>query len=249
MIKTVIIDDEGSARQIIGGIIKTMPDKFQLAGEGVDVGSGIEIIKEKNPDLVLLDIEMPDGSGFDILEKIGRIDFKIIFITAHSGFAVRAFKFSAIDYILKPIVSSELFRALDKVERAFELKEMNIKLNTLLSNLNPANKNKKLVLRSSDSILSVDISDIYYCESDGGSYTRFYLNGNRVFLVSRPLKEYDDLLCEYDFFRVHKSYLINLNKITRYEKQDGGTVILNNQIEIPVSFRKREQFLKRFTGS
>ena len=246
MIKTVIIDDEKSARVIIRGLLESVPDKFLVVGEGSDVGSGVEAIRNNKPDLVLLDIEMPGGSGFDILEKTGMVDFKIVFITAHSGFAVRAFKFSAIDYIMKPIVSTELFRALDKVERALEVKEINLKLNALLSNLNPDNKKKKLVLKSSDSILSVDISDIYYCESDGGSYTRFYLNGNRVFLVSRPLKEYDDLLSEYNFFRVHKSYIVNLDKVIRYEKQDGGLVILENRAELPVSFRKREQFLERY---
>ena len=241
MIRTVIIDDEISARKIIRGIVETIPGKFQITGEADNVENGIKIIKQTKPGLVLLDIEMPDGSGFDLLERIGKIDFKVIFITAHSGFAIQAFKFSAVDYIMKPIISSDLFRALDKAERRFELEELNLKLNTLLSNLNPAEKNKKLVLRSSESILSVDISDIYYCESDGGSYTRFYLNGNRVFLVSRPLKEYDELLSPYNFFRIHKSYLVNLGKVTRYEKQDGGSVILNNETEIPVSHRKKEE--------
>ncbi|RLD57652.1 MAG: DNA-binding response regulator [Bacteroidetes bacterium] len=246
MIKTVIIDDELNARKIIRGIVETLPERFQILGEALDVKSGIETIKTKQPELVLLDIDMPDGTAFDLLEKIGKIDFKIIFITAHSDFAIQAFKFSAIDYIMKPVISSELFRALDKVEKSFELEEINLKLNSLLSNLDPGNKKKKLVLKSLDSILSVDISEIFYCESDGGSYTRFYLNDNRIFLVSRPLKEYDELLSAHDFFRVHKSYLVNLNKITRYEKQDGGSVILKNQTEIPVSFRKREQFLERF---
>ncbi|NOX48027.1 MAG: response regulator transcription factor [Chlorobi bacterium] len=246
MIKTVIIDDEANARTIIRGIIETLPERFQVVAEASNVKSGVDTIKKEQPDLVMLDIDMPDGNAFDLLEKIGKIGFRIVFITAHSDFAIQAFKFSAIDYILKPVVSSELFRALDKVEKSFELEEINTKLNCLLSNLNPESKKKKLVLKSVDSILSVDISEIFYCESDGGSYTRFYLNNNRKFLVSRPLKEYDELLSSYGFFRVHKSYLVNLNKITRYEKQDGGSVILKNQTEIPVSFRKREQFLERF---
>jgi len=246
MVRTVIIDDELNARIIIRGIVDTLPDRFQVVAEASDVKSGVDAITNSKPDLVLLDIDMPDGTAFDLLEKIGNINFKIIFITAHSDYAIQAFKFSAVDFILKPIISTELFRALDKAEKSIGFEDLNLKVNSLLANLNPENKKKKLILKSIDSILSVDISEIFYCESDGGSYTRFYLSDDRKFLVSRPLKEYDSLLWTYGFFRVHKSYLVNMNKITRYEKQDGGSVILNNQKEIPVSHRKREQFLERF---
>lgn len=248
MIRTVIIDDELNARKIVRGILETIPDKFSIVGEAHNVQSSIELIRKEDPELVLLDIDMPDGTAFDLVHRIGKINFRIIFITAHANYAVQAFKFSAVDFILKPIVSTELFRALDKVEKSIGIEELNIKMSTLLNNLNPVNKNKKLVLKSMDSILSVDISEIYYCESDGGSYTRFYLINDQVFLVSRPLREYDELLSDYNFFRVHKSYLVNLNRVTRYLKQDGGTAIVNNQFEIPVSHRKREEFLERFTA-
>ncbi|HPE56528.1 MAG TPA: LytTR family DNA-binding domain-containing protein [Bacteroidales bacterium] len=246
MIRTVIIDDEINGRKIVRGIVETQPERFIVAGEGFDIKSGLQVIKLQKPDLVLLDINLPDGTAFDLLEQIGHVDFKIIFITAHSDYAVQAFKFSAVDYILKPIISTELYRALDKVEQSMSIEDLNVKMSSLLANLNPVNKTKKLVLKSIDSILSVDISEIYYCESDGGSYTRFYLDNDQVFLVSRPLKEYDDLLTNHNFFRVHKSYLVNLNKVSRYVKQDGGTVIINNRFEIPVSHRKREEFLERF---
>lgn len=248
MIRTVIIDDELNARKIVRGILETIPDKFSIVGEAHNVQSSIELIRKEDPELVLLDIDMPDGTAFDLVHRIGKINFRIIFITAHANYAVQAFKFSAVDFILKPIVSTELFRALDKVEKSIGIEELNIKMSTLLNNLNPVNKNKKLVLKSMDSILSVDISEIYYCESDGGSYTRFYLINDQVFLVSRPLREYDELLSDYNFFRVHKSYLVNLDRVTRYLKQDGGTAIVNNQFEIPVSHRKREEFLERFTA-
>lgn len=246
MIRTVIIDDEQNARTIIRSIVETIPEKFEIIGEANNVSNGIDVIRENSPDLVLLDIDMPDGTAFDLLNKIGKIEFKIIFITAHANYAIQAFRFSAVDFILKPIVSTELFRALDKVEKSIGIEELNVKMSSLLANLNPQNKNKKLVLKSMDSILSVEISEIFYCESEGGSYTRFYLNNNQMFLVSRPLREYDELLSSYNFFRVHKSYLVNLNKIKRYVKQDGGSVVLSNEIEIPVSHRKREEFLERF---
>lgn len=246
MIRTVIIDDEQNARKIIRSIVETIPNKFDIVAEADNISVGIKMISQHSPDLVLLDIDMPDGTAFDLLNKIGKIEFKIIFITAHAHYAVQAFRFSAVDFILKPIVSTELFRALDKAEKTIGIEELNVKMSSLLANLNPQNKNKKLVLKSMDSILSVEISEIYYCESEGGSYTRFYLNNNQMFLVSRPLREYDELLSAHNFFRVHKSYLVNMNKIKRFVKQDGGAVILSNETEIPVSHRKREEFLQRF---
>ncbi len=246
MIRTVIIDDEINARLTICGIVEAMADDFRVVAEAEDVSGGIETIKNHKPDLVLLDIDMPDGNAFNLLDEIGNIDFKIIFITAFDEYAIKAFKFSAIDYILKPIISSELLRALNKTKKAFEMEEMNLKLNTLLSNLKASEDSKKLVLKSHDSILSVDVNDIYFCESDGGSYTRFYFSGNKQFLVSKPLKEYDRLLSGFGFFRIHKSYLVNMKKITKYDKLSGGSVILENQKALPVSFRKRDQFIKEY---
>jgi len=185
-------------------------------------------------------------NAFNLLEEIGTINFKIIFITAYSDYAVQAFKFSALDYILKPVVSSELLQSLEKVTKTIELEEIQLKLKNLLLNINNQPTKKKLILKSADSIISVDIADIYFCESEGGSYTRFHLAEKKKILVSKALKEYDNLLSSFNFFRIHKSYLVNLDKIVKYNKQDGGYVILANQDEIPVSVRKRELFLERF---
>lgn len=231
---------------MVRDIVGLMPDKFTIVDEASDVKSAKESIIAHNPELVLLDIDLPDGNAFTLLEQLGNISFKIIFVTAYSEFAVQAFKFSALDYILKPVVSSELLQALDKVTKTMELEEIRTKLDTLLLNIGNQRKKKKLVLKSADSILSVDIADIYFCESEGGSYTRFHLEEQKIILVSRALKEYDSLLSAFNFFRVHKSYLVNLEKIVKYNKQDGGSVLLANQIELPVSTRKRDQFLERF---
>ena len=249
MISTLIIDDELNARKIIRGIVETLDQEFTIVGEAHDVKSGLEQIKKHRPELVLLDIDMPDGNAFNLLEKIGKIDFRIIFITAHSDFAIQAFRFSAIDYILKPIVSTELFRALNKAKKTFEMEEVNVKLDALLSNLKSNETKKKVVLKTSGSILCVDINDIYFCESDGGSYTRFHFKDKSKFLVSKPLKEYDEMLSDFNFFRIHKSYLVNLNKIVSYEKQAGGSVILDNQTELTVSHRRRETFLQRYLSA
>ncbi len=249
MISTLIIDDELSARKIIRGIVETLDQEFTIVGEAHDVKSGLEQIKKLNPDLVLLDIDMPDGNAFNLLQEIGKIDFRIIFITAHSDFAIQAFRFSAIDYILKPIVSTELFTALNKAKKTFDMEEVNMKLDALLSNLKSNDAKKKVVLKTSASILCVDIDDIYFCESDGGSYTRFHFKDKSKFLVSKPLKEYDEMLSSFNFFRIHKSYLVNLDKIVSYEKHAGGSVILDNQTELTVSHRRREQFLNRYMSA
>ena len=249
MITTLIIDDELSARKIIRGIVESVVSEFEIVGEAHDVKSGLEQIKKHQPDLVLLDIDMPDGNAFNLLQQIGKIDFRIIFITAHSDFAIQAFKFSAIDYILKPIVSTELFRALNKAKKTFEMEEVNVKLDALLSNLKSNETKKKVVLKTTGSILCVDIDDIYFCESEGGSYTRFHFKDKSKFLVSKPLKEYDEMLSDFNFFRIHKSYLVNLDKIVSYEKQAGGSVILDNQIELTVSHRRREPFLNRYLSA
>jgi two-component system LytT family response regulator len=248
LIRTIIIDDELNARTIVGDIVKLMPDKFVIIDEASDIKSAKIAIAKHNPDLVLLDIDLPDGNAFKLLQELGAINFKIIFITAYSEFAVQAFKFSALDYILKPVVSSDLTLALEKVNKRVELEEMKIKLNNLLLNINNHPAKKKLVLKSANSIISVDIADIFFCESEGGSYTRFHFAEKKEILVSKALKEFDNLLCKFNFFRVHKSYLVNLDKIIRFDKHDGGSIVLTNKIEIPVSLRKRESFLERFAA-
>lgn len=246
LIRTVLVDDEANARAMVREIVGLVQDRFVIIGEASDKKSAREAIINNNPDLVLLDIDLPDGNAFQLLQEIGNVNFKIIFITAFSDYAVQAFKFSALDYILKPVVSTELLQALDKVTKTIELEEIRTKLDTLLLNISNQPKKKKLVLKSADSIISVDIADIFFCESEGGSYTRFHLAEQKNILVSKALKEYDNLLSGFNFFRVHKSYLVNLEKITRYNKQDGGSVLLANQIELPVSTRKRDLFLERF---
>lgn len=246
MIRTVIIDDEINARTIVRDIVKQLPDKFLIVDEAFDIKSAKVAIAKHQPDLVLLDIDLPDGNAFKLLQDLGTINFKIIFITAYSEYAVQAFKFSALDYILKPVVPSELIQSLEKVTKSIELEEIQLKLDNLLLNINNQPTKKKLVLKSADSIISVDIAEIYFCESEGGSYTRFHFDEEKNILVSKALKEYDNLLSAFNFFRVHKSYLVNLEKIVRFNKLDGGSIVLANKIEIPVALRKRELFLKRF---
>ena len=242
MIKTVVIDDEPKARETIINILGLGPSNVSVVGEAEDVKSGYEVIKKLNPDVVLLDINLPDGTGFDILKRFDKISFKIIFITAHEEYAVRAFKFSALDYILKPVTAGNLFQAIEKAQTTIQKEETDIKLSAFLSNLN---KIKKIVLKTAESIHIINIKDIIRCEADV-NYTTFYLVNSETLLVSRPLKEYSELLEPSGFYRTHQSHLVNLDHISRYDKVDGGHLVMIDESIVPVSHRKKDDLFGLF---
>jgi two-component system LytT family response regulator len=188
---------------------------------------------------------MDDGTGFDLLEAIDNIDFKIIFITAYEQYAIKAFKFSAVDYILKPVNPEELAEA---VQRAGEVQqeEYNTRLEALAENIKEeGHQQKKIILKTLENIYLMDVKDITYCESDG-CYTKMNTADGEMIIVSKTLKEYDELLKDQGFYRIHKSYLINLKYIKRFEKQDGGYVVLSGDEKIPVASRKKEELLELF---
>lgn len=242
MISIAVIDDEPKARETIINILGLSPVELVVVGEADDVISAYELILLNTPDLVLLDINLPDGTGFDLLKKFDQINFKVIFITAHEEYAIKAFKCSAIDYILKPITAAELLKAIEKANDSLSKEETAFKLSTLLSNLD---KLKKIVLKTSESIHIVNVQHIVHCEADV-NYTTFYLTGGEKLIVSKPLKEYDDLLCQTGFFRTHQSHLVNLEHILRYDKTDGGYLVMDNNSTIPVSTRKKEALFQLF---
>jgi two-component system LytT family response regulator len=242
MISIAVIDDEPKARETIINILGLSPVELAVVGEADSVTSAYELILLNTPDLVLLDINLPDGTGFDLLKKFDQINFKVIFITAHEEYAIKAFKCSAIDYILKPITAAELLKAIEKAHESLNKEETAFKLSTLLSNLD---KLKKIVLKTAESIHIVNVQHIVHCEADV-NYTTFYLTGGEKLIVSRPLKEYDDLLCQAGFFRTHQSHLVNLEHILRYDKTDGGYLVMNNNSTIPVSTRKKEALFQLF---
>ncbi len=241
-LKTVIIDDESKAREAIREMIRIYCPGVELIGEAQDVLSGIQLVKSAQPDLVFLDIKMPDGTGFDLLNRIEKKDFALIFLTAFDEYAVKAFRFSAIDYLLKPLDPDELIIAVDRVISSLENERDN--LSALLNNLKSIQKDsKKLVLKTAESIFLVNISDIIRCESTG-NYTKFFLTNQKPVLVSHTLKDYDDILNEYHFFRVHQSHLVNLDHIMRLDKADGGTLIMSDNQSVPVSTRKKDALVK-----
>ena len=242
MIRTIIIDDEQRARETICEIIKLHCEDVQIVGQADSVSSGFEVIKNAVPDVVLLDIQLADGTAFDLLKQFGTVDFKVIFITAYEQYAIEAFRFSALDYILKPIDPDELKKAVYKAQHSLEQENFGLMLNTFLSNTDNISKaNKKIVLNTSGSIHIVKVQDIIRCEADR-NYTQFYFNDGKKLLVSRTLKEFDEMLHEYGFLRVHQTHLINLDYLERYEKE--GYAVMKDKSTLPVSFRKKDHLLK-----
>jgi two-component system, LytTR family, response regulator len=245
MLRVLIIDDESPVRATLRGLLDKTCPRVKIVGEASSVASGIRAIREKSPDLVLLDIKMDDGTGFDLLKRFENINFKIIFITAYEEYAIRAFEFSAIDYILKPVNPEKLVEAVKRAD-CLRQKEFNTQLGALKENLeNPGKQNKKIILKNQESIFLFNVDDIIYCQSDG-SYTHFVTCDSQKITVSKLLKDYDALLSGSGFLRIHRSHLINLKHIKRFDRQDGGYVVMSNETQIPVSTSGRERLLELF---
>ncbi|MGB1508340.1 MAG: LytR/AlgR family response regulator transcription factor [Crocinitomicaceae bacterium] len=242
MYKVLIIDDENRTRQLIANMIDSFDFDLQTIPDGENVESGIKAIKEHNPDIVFLDIQMPDGTGFDVLRSIKDKNFAVIFITAHEEFAIKAIKFSALDYLLKPVDPTELKDALKKAIDIIQEEGESSQFEALQKNINPHEK-RRLVLKTQESVHVVDLDDIIRCEADR-NYTSFFLSQNKKILVSKTLKEYETLLSGHHFLRVQQSHLININYVERYDKKNGGAVVMKDGSEVPLSSAKREVFFQ-----
>jgi two-component system LytT family response regulator len=237
--RTVIIDDEAKGRQTLKNFIVKYAPQLEVIGEANDVNSGIALIEKERPGLVFLDIQMPDGTGFDLLGQVMFTDFKLIFCTSYDQYAVKAFRFSAIDYLLKPI-DPDVFKA--AVEKAMQnnIEESKKSFEVLSQNKMGF---KRIALHSAEGISLVDIAEIIRCESSV-NYTRIVMKDGSNVLVTKTLKEYDEMLSEHRFIRVHKSFLVNLLHIKKYLKGEGGWVIMSDGSKIEVSRRKKEVLLE-----
>lgn len=246
MIRTIIIDDEARSREALREMLKLYCTGIEVVAEGSDVKSGIAAINEHNPQLVLLDIKMPDGTGFDLIRKIMPVTFRLIFFTAYEEYAIKAFRFNAIDYLTKPIDPTELQSAIEKASSTIENENINDRLKKLLLDYTKPQmpENRKLVLKTSDTIHIVDVENIVRCESDR-NYTIFHLDNKQKILMSKSIKEYSDLLEQLNFYRVHHSHLINLKYLVKF-KRDELMCVLKDDTEIPVSTRKRDELLRLF---
>ena len=244
MIRALIIDDEKKNRDLISGLLSQYFPNIDIVGQAEGVKSGLGAINQHRPDLVLLDIKMEDGNAFDLLQQIPEINFKIIFITAYEEYALKAIKFSALDYLLKPVSVEDLRQAFVRAENQI-LAELKQQLATLHSNLQSP-KDKTLVLRTSEKIFLVGVKDIIRCEADR-NYTCFHVNGQRKYLVSQPMGDYEELLEEYGFLRIHKSHMVNIAFIDNFDRTEGGAIILKDRTELPVARRKKIELIERIS--
>jgi len=243
MKKIVIIDDENRTRDLIARMIDSFGFDVVTIPEGENVQSGIEAIEKHQPDIVFLDIQMPDGTGFDVIRSIDNKTFEVIFITAHEEFAIKAIKFSALDYLLKPIDSTELKAALEKALDTIDEKKESSQFEALQKNISPTEK-RRLVLKTQESVHVVELDQIIRCEADR-NYTSFFLKDNKKILVSKTLKDYETLLSGHNFLRVQQSHLVNIDYVDRYDKKNGGAVVMKDGSEVPLSPAKRDLFFKR----
>lgn len=249
MIKTVIIEDEQKSREMLAGIIQKNCPQLQIVGLAKNVNDGVEVIKKENPDLVFLDISMPDGSGFDLLEKVQGHKFELIFATASDQHAIRAIKYSACDYLLKPIDIEGLKTAVEKVAQKKNASPNMENLNFLIQQLKKSDDSfQKITLPTGNAYEIVNIKDIIRCEADG-SYTTFYLTDKRKLMISAGLKHYEELLPESEFIRVHHHHLINMNHVVRFLKEDGGYAVMSDGTKIEISRRKKDAFMDKLNKS
>lgn len=236
--RTVIIDDEAKGRITLNNFIRKYAPGLNIVGEADSVESGVKLIDDTKPDLVFLDVQLPDGTGFDVLGMVSFNDFQLIFCTAFDQYAIKAFRFSAIDYILKPIDPDVFISAVNKLQH-FQGEHLNKQLEVLMGN---RNEMLRMALHSADGIHLVNVKDIVRCESSG-NYTTFHFKNAPELLVSKTLKEFDDMLASHRFLRIHKSHLINLDQITTYLKGEGGWVKMSDGSTVEVSRRRKDELL------
>jgi len=249
MITTVIIEDEGHSRNMLLEMLHENCMQINVVGEADSVKTGLAAIAEHRPQLVFLDIELKSETSFQILEQVPKINFELIFTTAFDHNALNAIKICAIDYLLKPIDLNELRIVVAKAEKRINREYLNKNLEVLLNNIKTSSQYKhRIALPAPEGLLFVNVSDIIYCESDG-PYTKFIFKQADKIVTSKHLKEYEDLLSGYDFFRIHKSSLVNLQEIQKYIRGDGGQLIMSNGVTLNVSKQRKEDFLNIYSGS
>lgn len=249
MIKAVIIDDEKDSVDTLKWKLENYCPDVKVIESFNDPAEGVSYLKMNPPDLLFLDIEMPMLTGFDVLEELGRnISFDIIFTTAYDNFGIQAVKFSALDYLLKPVQNKELKEAIEKHIKKSKQKISSEQIDVLLNNVQAEKKGRggKIALASKESIEFVDPQDIVVCEASS-NYTTIYLAEGRKRVISKTLKDFEDMLKPFGFFRPHNSHLINLARVREFIRGDGGYIVMENKMKIPVSKNRREELLDQLS--
>jgi two-component system LytT family response regulator len=241
----ILLDDEARNVQLLAGMLQLHCPQLTIMASETDAKKGLTLIKELQPQLLFLDIEMPHMNGFETLKKLEPVNFEVIFVTAYGKYAVEAFEHHAAGYVTKPVNTEKLIAAVNTAIKRIEEKSINKNLFSLLEQTTKQPATDKIPLATGSGLLFVKIADIMYCESSG-NYTHFYLQDEKKIVVSRQLGEYEKLLPDNSFIRIHDKYIINLAYIKEYIKGSGGEVKLENGKEIPVASRRKEDFLARF---
>lgn len=244
MINAVIIDDEKDSRDILANYLKKYCPDVEVCGFGESVATGLEAINKHKPDLIFLDIEMPYGNGFDLLDKVGDVTFETVFVTAFDNYAIQALNQSAAYYLLKPISIDELIKAVDKIRTERSQENYTRHAQVLLDNIRTTGQ-QKIMLPTMEGFEIVTISSILYCEA-ADNFTKFYFESGSPLLICRTLKYFEDILKDHRFVRIHRSYLINPDYVIRYAKGKGGSVTMKNNQELEISPNKKEEFLALF---
>jgi two-component system, LytTR family, response regulator len=245
MIKAVIIDDEKDSIVTLKWKLENYCPDVMVVASFDNPAEGVNYLKQNPPNLLFLDIEMPMLTGFDVLEELGHdISFDVIFTTAYDNFGIQAVKFSALDYLLKPAQNKELKEAIDKHLKKAHQKIPPVQIEALLSNVQAERKGKrgKIALASKESIEFVDPQEIIVCEANS-NYTNVYLSEGRKRVISKTLKEFEDMLIPFNFFRPHNSHLINLDLVKEFIRGDGGYLVMENKMRIPVSKNRKEELM------
>lgn len=245
MITSLLIDDDANLRNGMKTFLSRYAPDIEILGEADSVKAGISAIEFHQPNVVFLDIQLGDGTGFDILEQVmqrkGSLSCHVVFITAHEQYAVKAFRFSALDYLLKPVDPEDLNHVVDKIKKTLSGNDNYAHIDLLLENIRKkVDKFKRIALSTSDGIHLFEVSDIIRCESHD-NYTKFYIRDSKPILIAKTLKEYEDLLSEQGFERIHQSHLINLAYLKSYIKKDGGYAVMADNSHLPISQRKKER--------
>ncbi len=245
-LRTLIIEDEEASRITLRNFLDKYCPVVEIVGEASNIKDGYKLINNTNPQLVFLDVEMPYGNAFDLLEQFENPKFETIFVTAFSSYAIQAINLSASSYLLKPVNINQLIEAVDNVFTQIENKQTVRTSSILLENLNIENKQlKKVVLPTQEGFEVITLKDIVHCRAND-NLTDFFLKDGSKRTICRTLKFYEEILSEYDFVRVHKSHIVNINYVKNYKKGKGGEIILTNEANIPVSSTRKNDFLKFF---
>jgi two-component system LytT family response regulator len=239
MIKAIIIDDERHNIENLRILINKHCPEVDIAGSSETISDAVTLIETQRPHVVFLDIQMGPSTGFDLLKNISERNFEVIFVTAYDKYGIQAVKFAALDYILKPIDINELLLAIDKVKEKLAAKQSNKQLDFLVDYLKQNGKPAKIALPQQQEVRYVPVVDIIRCEAQN-TYTWFFLSNNDKILVSKPLKEYDELLAPHNFIRCHQTHLVNPAFVKSFLKEDGGGLLLQNGVKIPVSKQKKD---------